>query len=104
MSSRSRGQRRLWRRTAESGRKRAEPAASLLVPSFPPTSSVSTSTCRLRPNSVRLRSRQLFETIRTEGGLLTPDLLQRVAAGDPNLDGLDPASYHLTPGERLNEV
>lgn len=50
------------------------------------------------------RSRDLFDTIRTEGGLLPPDLLKRIAAGGRGLKGLDPADYHLVPGERINEV
>jgi hypothetical protein len=53
---------------------------------------------------VRLRSRDLFQTAHTEGGLLPADLLQRVADGDRTLPGLAPADYHLTPGERLNEA
>jgi hypothetical protein len=52
---------------------------------------------------VRLRSRDLFHTVHTEGGLLPADLLQRVADGDRTLDGLTPADYHLDPGERLGE-
>ncbi len=45
-----------------------------------------------------------FAAVRTEGGLLPPDLIQRVAAGDASLPGLDSASYHLAQGgERLNE-
>ena len=53
---------------------------------------------------MRLRSRDLFATIRTEGGLLPPEFLQRVADGDPDVDGLDPGSYHLPENERLNEA
>lgn len=53
---------------------------------------------------MRLRSRDLFSTIRTEGGLLPPELLQRVADGDANVDGLDQLSYHLAANERLNEA
>jgi methylase of polypeptide subunit release factors len=53
---------------------------------------------------VRLRSRDLFQTAHTEGGLLPADLLQRVADGDRTLPSLAPADYHLTPGERLNEA
>ena len=37
-----------------------------------------------------------FTTVRTEGGLLPPGLLARVAAGDPTLAGLTTDSYHLT--------
>ncbi|UGS38522.1 Eco57I restriction-modification methylase domain-containing protein [Capillimicrobium parvum] len=52
---------------------------------------------------MRLRSKDLFQTIRTEGGLLPADLLQRVADGDSQLDGLGTSTYHLAPNERLNE-
>ncbi|HXG08673.1 MAG TPA: DNA methyltransferase [Gemmataceae bacterium] len=45
-----------------------------------------------------------FLTVRTEGAILPADLLQRIAAGDGNLPGLDPASYHLIEGEKLNEA
>ena len=44
-----------------------------------------------------------FTTVRTEGALLPPDLLARVAADDRSLDGLAPADYHLVAGERLGE-
>jgi hypothetical protein len=52
---------------------------------------------------MRLRSRDLFQTVHAEGGLLPADLLQRVADGDRSLAGLTPANYHLDPGERLTE-
>src|SRR3954467_9781762 len=45
----------------------------------------------------------LFATIRSEGGLLAPDLLARIATSD-GLDGLGPEDYGLAPGERLNET
>ncbi|MBZ0290081.1 MAG: type II DNA modification enzyme, partial [Anaerolineae bacterium] len=44
----------------------------------------------------------IFTTIRTEGALLPPDLLQRISEG-ATLDGLTPESYHR-PGEKLNEA
>jgi len=50
------------------------------------------------------RRRDIFTTIRTEGGLLPADLLQRIASGDRDLEGLTPESYHLAPGEKINEV
>lgn len=53
---------------------------------------------------MRLRSRELFECVRTEGGLLPSDLLQRIADNDRSLEGLTLESYHLASGERLNEA
>lgn len=53
---------------------------------------------------MRLRSRKLFETVRTEGGLLPGELLQGVADGNPAVGGLSPTEYHLPPTERLNEA
>ena len=53
---------------------------------------------------MRLRSQDLFPTILTEGGLLPPDLLQRIAAGDREVEGLRPEDYHLAEGERVNEA
>jgi hypothetical protein len=50
-----------------------------------------------------MKSRDLFTTIRTEGGLLPADLLQRLVQRDKDLQGLDDVSYHLVAGERLNE-
>ncbi len=51
-----------------------------------------------------------FPSVRTEGGLLPAETLQRIAAGEAasgnrnTLSALTPASYHLAPGERLNEA
>jgi hypothetical protein len=50
-----------------------------------------------------MKARDLFTTIRTEGGLLPADLLQRLVQRDKDLPGLDDSSYHLVAGERLNE-
>jgi hypothetical protein len=50
------------------------------------------------------RKRDIFTTIRTEGGLLPADLLERIAAGGPGLDGLDQVSFHLAPGEKISEA
>lgn len=44
-----------------------------------------------------------FTTVRSEGALLPPDLLQRIAEGDGDLKGLRPDDYHLV-GEKLNEA
>ena len=45
-----------------------------------------------------------FQTIRSEGGLLPPDLLRRVLDPKEQLDGTRPEDYGLPHGERLNEV
>jgi len=45
-----------------------------------------------------------FQTIRSEGGLLPPDLLRRVLDPKAKLDGTRPEDYGLPLGERLNEV
>lgn len=45
-----------------------------------------------------------FTTIRSEGGLLPPALLERIAVGDETLPGLTPESYHLATGERFGEI
>ena len=45
-----------------------------------------------------------FQTIRSEGGLLPPDLLRRVLDPKAKLDGTRPEDYGLPQGERLNEA
>jgi hypothetical protein len=50
------------------------------------------------------RHRETFTTIKTEGNLLPIDLLQRIAEGDSDINGLTPDSFHLTKNERLNEA
>jgi hypothetical protein len=50
------------------------------------------------------RRKQEFQTIRSEGGLLPPDLLRRVLDQKEGLDGTHPEDYGLPQGERLNEV
>ncbi|HOU14101.1 MAG TPA: hypothetical protein PKZ84_13395 [Anaerolineae bacterium] len=52
---------------------------------------------------MRTVARTTFTTIKTEGGILPADLLQRIAEGR-DLEGLRPEDYHLFPGERLNEA
>lgn len=53
---------------------------------------------------MQTRNRNTFSTIHTEGALLPVDLLQRIRSNDKNLEGLTPESYHLAPGEKLNET
>ncbi|MCO5166637.1 MAG: N-6 DNA methylase [Planctomycetes bacterium] len=52
----------------------------------------------------RRGSRSPFEAIKTEGGLLPHDLLQRIAARDPKLPGLKDADYAILDHERESEV
>lgn len=47
------------------------------------------------------RLRSPFTPLRTEGARLPVDLLQRVQAGDADLDGLTPEGHHLS-GVKLN--
>jgi len=53
---------------------------------------------------MQTRNRNTFTTIHTEGALLPVDLLQRIRSNDKNLEGLNPESYHLAPGEKINEA
>lgn len=48
------------------------------------------------------RSVNQFQTIRSEGAILPPDLLQKVATGE--VEGLAPDAYHLPPGVKLKEA
>ena len=48
--------------------------------------------------------RQEFQTVRSEGGLLPPDLLRRLLDRHSSLAGTRPEDYGLSPGERLNEA
>ena len=47
---------------------------------------------------------QDFQTIRSEGGLLPPDLLRHVLDPSAKLDGTLPENYGLPHGERLSEI
>ena len=53
---------------------------------------------------MRQKHRETFITIKTEGALLPVEILQRIAEGDRDLDGLFPESYHLSKNEKLNEA
>jgi hypothetical protein len=50
------------------------------------------------------RSLTEFQTIRSQGGLLPPDLLRRILDPKEKLEGTRPEDYTLAPAERLNEV
>ena len=45
-----------------------------------------------------------FQTVRTEGAILPPDLLRRLVDGDHDIPGLRADDYHLAKFERLNET
>jgi hypothetical protein len=51
-----------------------------------------------------MRRIQNFQTIRSEGGLLPPDLLRRVIDPKEKLEGTRSEDYGLPQAERLNEV
>ncbi|HQI71510.1 MAG TPA: N-6 DNA methylase [Smithella sp.] len=50
------------------------------------------------------RKEQTFQSIRSEGGLLPPDILRRILDPQEKILGTLPADYGLPKGERLNEV
>ncbi len=45
-----------------------------------------------------------FQTIRSEGGLLPPDLLRRIVDPAGKVSGVEPTAYGLPAGERINEA
>jgi hypothetical protein len=53
---------------------------------------------------LRTRRSDNFTTITVEGQILPADLLQRIVEKDSELGGLTPESYHLSPGETVNEA
>ena len=55
------------------------------------------------PRVARKTSYQ-FPTLHSEGNLLPDDLLQRVAAEDRSVPGINAEAYHLLPGEQLREA
>src|SRR5712691_4911337 len=50
------------------------------------------------------RKHAFFTTVRSEGSILPVDLLQRIAQGDPHLNGLTPEAYNLLKTEKINEA
>jgi hypothetical protein len=53
---------------------------------------------------MKVRAKNIFTTVRSEGSILPTDLLQRIVDNDKELKGLTPAAYHLLEGEKLNEA
>jgi hypothetical protein len=51
-----------------------------------------------------MKNTDRFISVSVEGAVLPSDLLRRIAAGDPNVEGLRPKDYFLPPGERINEA
>ena len=48
--------------------------------------------------------RSAFDTVRIVGGLLPPNLLDRIGVRDDTLEASSPTDYYLAPGERLGEA
>lgn len=48
--------------------------------------------------------RDAFISVKIEGALLSPDLLERIVIAPEEVEGLLPSDYHLVGNERLNEV
>jgi hypothetical protein len=53
---------------------------------------------------MKTRHRNHFTTIRTEGPILPPDLLEGIAEGREDIKGLKPTDYHLLKNEKLNKA
>ncbi len=53
---------------------------------------------------MRAKTRDLFTSIRTEGGLLPADLLVAIAKAEDKALAVTPDAYNLVPGERLGEA
>ena len=53
---------------------------------------------------MKIANRNIFSTIKTEGGLIPSDLLEKLSVSDKSLEGLSLESYHLNPNERINEA
>ncbi len=48
--------------------------------------------------------KERFTTITVEGALFPSEMIRRIAAADPDIDGLKPSHYNLPQGERINEA
>jgi hypothetical protein len=59
---------------------------------------------RFERTRLMARTAAVFPTVRSEGGLLPPDLLQRIVEADPELGGFAPADYALASGDQVREV
>jgi len=53
---------------------------------------------------VRNRPLDIFTTVKTEGTMLPPEILVRIAKMDGEMGGLTPDAYHLDKGEKINEA
>jgi hypothetical protein len=53
---------------------------------------------------MEIRRSRVAGSIRTEGGLLPPDLLEKIRAADPDVQGLKDADFGLPTGERAREA
>lgn len=53
---------------------------------------------------MRSKRKERFITVRSEGGLLPIDFLERIARLDGDIDGLKAEQYHLLKHEKINEA
>lgn len=53
---------------------------------------------------MRSKGKERFITVRSEGGLLPIDFLEKIALLDEDIDGLRPEHYHLFEREKINEA
>jgi len=54
-----------------------------------------------RRNKMLTRQKELFTTIRSEGGLLPLDFIRKVESFAKDVKGLSPQDYHLIEGESI---
>lgn len=52
----------------------------------------------------RAAADRVLEAVKTEGGLLPADVLQRIASADKDIPGLSPADFHLEGTETISEA
>jgi N-6 DNA Methylase len=53
---------------------------------------------------MQIRLGEVFNTVRTEGSILPPDLLRRIVTADKSIEGLTPADYELNAAETIGEA
>jgi len=51
-----------------------------------------------------MKKTSLFTSIKSEGGLLSSQFLEKLSQGSTDIEGIRPEDYHLQANERINEV